>query len=101
MLGQCIDFLANQAHCGTPSTQWETIMESVASAIHREPWNKGKIVGQKSPFKVKDIWALRVRLQMEHRIRELGMRIKTWTGFMRLDQVFAGIAQGSNAPEIP
>lgn len=35
-------------------------MESVASAIHREPWNKGKIVGQKSPFKVKDIWALRV-----------------------------------------
>jgi len=30
-----------------------------------------------------------------------GMRIKTWTGFMRLDQVFAGIAQGSNAPEIP
>ena len=55
-------------------------MESVASAIHREPWNKGKIVGQKSPFKVKDIWALRVRLQMEHRIRELGMRIKTWTG---------------------
>lgn len=48
-------------------------MESVASAIHREPWNKGKIVGQKSPFKVKDIWALRVRLQMEHRIRELAL----------------------------
>ena len=38
-------------------------MESVTSAIHREPWNKGKIVGQKSPFKVKDIWALRVRLR--------------------------------------
>ena len=48
-------------------------MESVTSAIHREPWNKGKIVGQKSPFKVKDIWALRVRLQMEHRIRELAL----------------------------
>ena len=28
----------------------------------REPWNKGKIVGQKAPFKLKDIWALRVRL---------------------------------------
>ena len=26
--------------------------------------NKGKIVGQKAPFKLKDIWALRVRLQM-------------------------------------
>jgi integrase len=32
---------------------------------------QGKIVGQKAPFKVKDIWALRVRLQMESRVREL------------------------------
>ena len=39
-------------------------MESVANRVHREPWNKGKIVGQKAPFKVKDIWALRVRLQI-------------------------------------
>ena len=37
------------------------------------PWNKGKIVGQKAPFKVKDIWALRVRLQMEIRVRELAL----------------------------
>lgn len=34
-------------------------MESVASAIHREPWEQGKIVGQKSPRSVKDIWVLR------------------------------------------
>jgi len=26
-------------------------MESVAAVAHREPWNKGKIVGQKAPFK--------------------------------------------------
>ena len=45
-------------------------MESNVNAVHREPWNKGKIVGQKAPFKVKDIWALRVRLQMESRVRE-------------------------------
>src|ERR1019366_2472774 len=44
-----------------------------ANAVHREPWNKGKIVGQKAPFKVKDIWALRVRLQMESRVRELAL----------------------------
>ena len=44
-------------------------MESNVRAVHREPWNKGKIVGQKAPFKVKDIWALRVRLQMESRVR--------------------------------
>lgn len=43
------------------------------NAVHREPWNKGKIVGQKAPFKLKDIWALRVRLQMENRVRELAL----------------------------
>lgn len=46
-------------------------MESAPAVVHREPWNKGKIVGQKAPFKPKDIWALRVRLQMENRVREL------------------------------
>ena len=30
-------------------------MGSNANAIYREPWNKGKIVGQKAPFKLKDI----------------------------------------------
>jgi len=48
-------------------------METLANAVHREPWNKGKIVGQKAPFKVKDIWALRVLLQMENRVRELAL----------------------------
>jgi len=48
-------------------------MEANATAIHREPWNKGKIVGQKAPFKLKDIWALRVRLQMQDRVRELAL----------------------------
>ena len=38
-------------------------MESVNPAnITREPWNKGKLVGQKTPFKLKEIWAIRVRL---------------------------------------
>ncbi len=48
-------------------------MGSVANPVHREPWSKGKIVGQKAPFKLKDIWALRVRLQMEERVRELAL----------------------------
>lgn len=33
-------------------------MASTGNTAHREPWNKGKIVGQKAPFKLKDIWAL-------------------------------------------
>jgi hypothetical protein len=63
----------SRAHAVWPSTRWETIMGSAASILSREPWNKGKIIGQKTPFKVKDIWALRVRLQMENRVRELAL----------------------------
>jgi len=48
-------------------------MEHTHPAAHRDPWNKGKIVGQKAPLKLKDIWALRVRLQMAHRVRELAL----------------------------
>lgn len=48
-------------------------MEPVGNANHREPWNKGKIVGQKAPFKPKDIWALRVRLQIDGRKRDLAL----------------------------
>jgi hypothetical protein len=48
-------------------------MGTAGNATSREPWNKGKIVGQKAPFKVKDIWALRVHLQMEGRVRELAL----------------------------
>jgi hypothetical protein len=48
-------------------------MSTAGNAPSREPWNKGKIVGQKAPFKLRDIWALRVRLQMESRVRELAL----------------------------
>ena len=34
---------------------------------------EGKIVGQKAAFKFKDIWALRARLKMEGRARELAL----------------------------
>jgi site-specific recombinase XerC len=50
-----------------------TMDTTTETRIHREPWNKGKLVGQKAPFKLKDIWALRVRLQMEGRVRELAL----------------------------
>lgn len=43
------------------------------TAEHREPWNKGKLVGQKAPLKPKDIWAIRIHLQNERRVRDLAM----------------------------
>ena len=39
----------------------------------REPWNTGKLVGQKPPLKPKDIWAIRIHLQNEHQVRGLAM----------------------------
>jgi hypothetical protein len=39
----------------------------------REPWNKGKLAGQKPPLKAKDIWAIRTHLKNEHRARDLAM----------------------------
>ncbi|EJL80122.1 hypothetical protein PMI12_00227 [Variovorax sp. CF313] len=48
-------------------------MGSANTATCRAPRNKGKIVGHKAPFKLKDIWALRVRLQLEGRVRELAL----------------------------
>ena len=50
-------------------------MENTANQTSRprEPWNKGKLVGQKAPFKLKEVWAIRVWLQLEHRTRELAL----------------------------
>jgi len=43
-------------------------------ALHRhQPWNKGKLVGQKAPLRVRDIWAIRVRLQLAEKTRDLAL----------------------------
>ena len=51
----------------------ESIMENAIEHLQHDPGNKGVIVGQKSPFKLKEIWAIRVRLQLQHRVPELAM----------------------------
>ncbi len=38
-----------------------------------DAWNKGKLIGQKPPLKPKDIWAIRIHLQRDQRIRDLAM----------------------------
>lgn len=37
------------------------------------PWNKGKLIGQKSPLTMQDIWSIRIRLQNEGRLRDLAL----------------------------
>lgn len=39
----------------------------------RIPWNKGKLTGQKQPLKLKEIWAVRIRLQLANCIRDLAL----------------------------
>ncbi|MBY0241018.1 MAG: hypothetical protein K2X55_17060 [Burkholderiaceae bacterium] len=39
----------------------------------RIPWNKGKLVGQKATLRISEIWAIRVRLEMSSRIRDLAL----------------------------
>jgi integrase len=48
-------------------------MEMISTSAHREPWNKGKLVGQKAPFKLKEIWSIRTRLHMGGRSRDLAL----------------------------
>ncbi len=38
-----------------------------------EPWNKGKLIGQKPPFKLNEIWAIRIRLEIFNRTRDLAL----------------------------
>jgi hypothetical protein len=45
----------------------------IHAATRHVPWNKGKLVGQKAPLKLKDIWAIRVHLQIQNRTRELAL----------------------------
>ena len=41
-------------------------------ASMRVAWNKGRL-GQKRPLRPREVWAIRVRLQMKRRKRDLAM----------------------------
>ena len=37
------------------------------------PRNKGKLLGSEAPLELKEIWAIRIRLQLDHRAPELAL----------------------------
>jgi len=41
------------------------------STYSHQPWNKGKFIGQKIRLRLRDIWAIRVRLQLAGKTRDL------------------------------
>jgi integrase len=44
-----------------------------ATGARRTPWNKGKLIGAKPPLRQKHVWAIRTKLQIEQRTRDLAM----------------------------
>ena len=47
--------------------------KSVLIAPKLQPWNKGKLIGQKPPLRPKHVWSIRTKLQVEGRTRDLAM----------------------------
>lgn len=41
--------------------------------MHTSSWNKGKLIGQKRPLKLQEIWSIRIRIQMAENLRDLAM----------------------------
>jgi hypothetical protein len=39
----------------------------------KRPWNKGRLTGQKPPLQPKHVWAIRTRLQLANRTRDLAL----------------------------
>jgi hypothetical protein len=49
------------------------MLSPIVESGRRDPWNKGKLVGQKAPLKLREIWAIRVRRELGDRKRELAL----------------------------
>jgi integrase len=46
---------------------------TISQHSERTPWNKGKLLGAKPPLRTKHVWAIRSKLQVEGRTRDLAM----------------------------
>jgi integrase len=44
-----------------------------AIAGHRNAWNRTKLIGPKPPLEPKHVWAIRARLQLDRRVRDLAL----------------------------
>jgi integrase len=51
----------------------QTVNETSAATPGRTPWNKGKLIGPKPPLQPKHVWAIRTRLQLAGRTRDLAL----------------------------
>ena len=47
--------------------------EPTSESNRRQPWNKGKFTGPKPPLQPRHVWAIRTRLQLAGRVRDLAL----------------------------
>jgi len=51
----------------------DTHVHSETDSPFTQPWNKGKLTGAKPPLRSKHVWAVRTRLQLLKRFRDLAL----------------------------
>jgi integrase len=51
----------------------ETNVTTPETLSKRRPWNKGKLIGQKPPLQPKHVWAIRLRLHLANKKRDLAL----------------------------
>ena len=49
------------------------MLRDASLEARRRPWNKGKLIGQKPPLQPKHVWAIRTKLQLDERKRDLAL----------------------------
>jgi hypothetical protein len=47
--------------------------DSLFTKARRAPWNKGKLIGAKTPLRPNQVWSIRTRLLIERRTRDLAL----------------------------
>jgi site-specific recombinase XerC len=48
-------------------------MYALTIYVPKEPWNKNKLIGQKLPLKLQQIWSIRIRLELSNKTRDLAL----------------------------
>jgi hypothetical protein len=75
--------------------------ENATSAIRkRVPWIKGKVTGAKPPLRPRHVWAIRTKLQIESRARDLAMLNLTIVSKLRGCDVVADQSRGCRCERI-
>ena len=62
-----------ESYFGSIHRRRNQVIHSNQTHTNRIPWNKGKLVGQKLPLKLRDIWSIRIRLQLANKTRDLAL----------------------------